>query len=136
MKRSLMIGFAAVTIAGFSPSARGSWLADITGINIGQCSVLIQNNTGRPLSFEISGNQSTWTKMTATTGLAADVCLARQADKKTGDIFVRIATNGPAPNESPKIKTYRLLFDRRYEFMWNASEKVWDVSLIVPRKSP
>src|ERR1022692_536267 len=70
MKRSLMIGFAAVTIAGFSPSARGSWLADITGINIGQCSVLIQNNTGRPLSFEISGNQSTWTKMTATTGLA------------------------------------------------------------------
>ena len=129
---SLVMGVAFLAVTGSSAYAQGP----VGGGMGGQCSVLLQNNTDRPLSFEVSNDQITWIKMTATNGLGADVCLAKEANQRTGDIFVRITTANPASIGPPKFKTYKLLFDTRYEFVWNRSEQVWDISMMVPRKSP
>ncbi len=128
----LVMGVAFIAVTGSSGYAQGP----VGGGMGGQCSVLLQNNTDRPLSFEVSNDQITWIKMTATNGLGADVCLAKEANQRTGDIFVRITTANPASIGPPKFKAYKLLFDTRYEFVWNQSEHMWDISMMVPRKSP
>ena len=78
----LVMGVAFIAVTGSSGYAQGP----VGGGMGGQCSVLLQNNTDRPLSFEVSNDQITWIKMTATNGLGADVCLAKEANQRTGDI--------------------------------------------------
>jgi hypothetical protein len=138
MKRMMSVYIRLVTALAFLAVTGSSGYAQgpVGGGMGGQCSVLLQNNTDRPLSFEVSNDQITWIKMTATNGLGADVCLAKEANQKTGDIFVRITTANPASIGPPKFKAYKLLFDTRYEFVWNRYERVWDISMMVPRKSP